>query len=599
MNFNETEFEILSRIIIGSIRDFVKTRNVHKWAEPNWYEAYKKTEGLSNGRKRNCYNCGDHRHIRPDCPSKDKGTKCYRCNKYGHLSTFCREILPDRPRSKPRTNRGKYDDLTSRELFSLFVQKFKSYVEDTKLLRLSCNKVCEENSELRANINQLQDKCAEIEDNRLLVEHLKEEIGMMREKMTDFSKIEAENIALRLKIKKQKSRQTNNMRDVSTEVRLDKLHRTGNFGLEKKSNEKICTQKTKANLSRKPIYTIVRVKPGRNVRRFDWKSDSNGTTLTLSSKSQTSTKQYSCDNVLGPNEKNEDVFGRIEPFLRLMMAGHETCIVAYGGTGSGKSHTMIGNEYEQGIILKTIAYIMTNGKEKFEEFDVQFSIAEIYNETVMDLMRKCSGPNGNDGANLNKMNLKSIEDFSRHFELIKRRRKTACTLKNPKSSRSHIVVKIFLKGKWRETGDQFTSSITMLDCAGCESSNDHLKGAKTNIRISEMIQINKAYYGVAKFIESLQKEVVSIDFRNSKLLYILRPFLKEDTKILFIATVSQESRNLDATMETLRIVDLANRIKQQSSRTNQMKSDCKVVTHSKDQVGCVTVNWSSSIPSSS
>ncbi|CAL1680840.1 unnamed protein product [Lasius platythorax] len=33
-----------------------------------------------------CYNCGDKKHVSNDCPSKEKGTKCFKCGTFGHIA---------------------------------------------------------------------------------------------------------------------------------------------------------------------------------------------------------------------------------------------------------------------------------------------------------------------------------------------------------------------------------------------------------------------------------------------------------------------------------------------------------------------------------
>lgn len=36
-----------------------------------------------------CHNCGDRNHKAADCPSKDKGTKCFQCREFGHIAANC------------------------------------------------------------------------------------------------------------------------------------------------------------------------------------------------------------------------------------------------------------------------------------------------------------------------------------------------------------------------------------------------------------------------------------------------------------------------------------------------------------------------------
>lgn len=488
----------------------------------NWHTHWRNDKKPFQKHKRNCYNCGGHSHIGYNCPWKDRGTKCYNCNKFGHLSTSCSGSKAEEKKKcspKARADFG-FNQMSFAALISKLEQKFRSYSQHTKSLLVSFEEMSKEKCMLQATVENLHEECTKLRTIN----------------KGNISKIEVLTSLM-----------------ASNSGEEDKSRR-------KKQRKRIVTMMKENPLQeKKAIYTFVRIKPSRNVKCFKLERSPSRDTLTLFSTDEISTKQYTCDYAFGPEEVNEGVFNKITPFLDLTMKGSNACIVTYGGSGTGKSHTMIGNAFEQGIILKAIDYIMTNGKQQYEGFNVQFSISEIYNETVIDLMRKYNQPEQNKG--LRRTNIKSIADFLRHFEFVKKRRKTASTLRNPESSRSHFVLKLFLSGIWRRTKDQFKSNITMLDCAGYERSNDHLKDAKANIRTYEMIQINKTCSELAAVIENLQKEIVSIDLRSSRLLYTLKPFLGSDAKMLFLATISQESQCLAASMATLNVVDLANRIK--------------------------------------
>lgn len=187
----------------------------------------------------------------------------------------------------------------------------------------------------------------------------------------------------------------------------------------------------------KTIKTFLRIKPSQNAECFKWKQSSTGKALNLFSKDGSPTRQYSCDYIFDPDESNENVFVQVEPLLNMAMQGINTCVVAYGGSGSGKSHTMVGNENEQGIIPKTVDYFLKNGKQRMKRFGVQLSTFEIYNERPIDLLRKCKRLVPNTSKDLTKTRLKSAQDFQRYFEFAKRWRKKATTLRNPESSRSH------------------------------------------------------------------------------------------------------------------------------------------------------------------
>lgn len=58
--------------------------------------------------------------------------------------------------------------------------------------------------------------------------------------------------------------------------------------------------------------------------------------------------QCTFDRVLGPESSQEEVFLEIAPALETVVEGFNACILAYGHTGSGKTHTLIGEFADQG-----------------------------------------------------------------------------------------------------------------------------------------------------------------------------------------------------------------------------------------------------------
>ena len=48
------------------------------------------------------------------------------------------------------------------------------------------------------------------------------------------------------------------------------------------------------------------------------------------------------------------IYNRVQDLIFSVMNGFNATVIAYGQTSSGKTHTMIGNEKERGIITKSI-----------------------------------------------------------------------------------------------------------------------------------------------------------------------------------------------------------------------------------------------------
>lgn len=278
-----------------------------------------------------------------------------------------------------------------------------------------------------------------------------------------------------------------------------------------------------------------------------------------------------------PKENNEDIFDYVSPLLKSTIRGVNTCVVAYGASGSGKSHTMIGDEHDQGVVPRAIKFIFENSKQAIDELDVHCSMYEIYNEMFIDLLLKYQKSSQSNVKKILKVKIETVESFHQYLNFGINCRKTACTKRNQKSSRSHLVIKLFLKGMFRKTLKHFESTLVMLDCAGPESANDHIENEAGDVQKIEMPFINKSYTNLATVIESLKKSEHFVDFRSSKLTRELKPYLTGDAKTLIIATCSQELKRLATSKATFKIVNVANRVMQNETQmTNKKKISAKI-----------------------
>ena len=70
--------------------------------------------------------------------------------------------------------------------------------------------------------------------------------------------------------------------------------------------------------------------------------------------------------------------------------GYNTALFAYGQTSSGKSYTVVGYGKNKGIVPRMCEDLFNKIKTKKEngdkaQFEIRFSMMEIYNEIVRDL----------------------------------------------------------------------------------------------------------------------------------------------------------------------------------------------------------------------
>ena len=104
-------------------------------------------------------------------------------------------------------------------------------------------------------------------------------------------------------------------------------------------------------------------------------------------------KVFAYDFTFGPEHSQEAIYEESAfPLVESVVEGYNGTIFAYGQTGCGKTHTMLGlpaNPKEKGIIPRTFSHIMNivNSSIK-KQFLVRCSYMEIYNEEIHDLLGK-------------------------------------------------------------------------------------------------------------------------------------------------------------------------------------------------------------------
>merc|ERR1719244_32252 len=173
---------------------------------------------------------------------------------------------------------------------------------------------------------------------------------------------------------------------------------------------------------------------------------------------------------------------RVRPLIGIELAkGDNATVIAYRQTGSGKTYTMgtLGCddsklEEEWGIIPSAIHDIfrtLQHTEEREDDFKVQCSFFEIYNEEIKDLldphttksMAIRENPEGPSKIHIPGMKLELVENAGDMAEALDRggaARATAYTQMNSQSSRSHAIFTIHLhhiKAKPPDAGSRSTS----------------------------------------------------------------------------------------------------------------------------------------------
>ncbi|XP_041739037.1 kinesin-like protein KIF11 [Coregonus clupeaformis] len=339
------------------------------------------------------------------------------------------------------------------------------------------------------------------------------------------------------------------------------------------------------------IQVVVRCRPFNNAER---KSASHGVIDTVENRKEINVrtggigdkaarKMYTFDMVFGPAAKQIDVYKSVVcPILDEVISGYNCTVFAYGQTGTGKTFTMEGerspNEeftWEEdplaGIIPRTLHQIFEKLSDNGTEFSVKVSLLEIYNEELFDLLSPCPDVTErlqlfDDPRNKRGVIIKGLEEITVHnknevYQILERgsaKRKTASTLMNAYSSRSHSVfsVTIHMKEITIE-GEELVKigKLNLVDLAGSENIG---RSGAVDKRAREAGNINQSLLTLGRVITALVEKRPHVPYRESKLTRILQDSLGGRTKTSIIATVSPASINLEETLSTL---EYANRAK--------------------------------------
>lgn len=211
-------------------------------------------------------------------------------------------------------------------------------------------------------------------------------------------------------------------------------------------------------------------------------------------------RSYTFDNIFNESSNNQQVFETtVSPLLDSILEGYNATCFAYGMTGSGKTHTMLGDIYNVSTGEKGLCYLTVEklfelmSYQSDKQFMIRISYLEIYNEQVIDLL---------DDKQAQLMivedpvrgvfvpELKEIE-VSHPTELVElivdgnSRRTMASTSANQFSSRSHAILQISIQtsGNSLDMIDQvYYSKLSLIDLAGSE------RAASTSNRGQRMVE---------------------------------------------------------------------------------------------------------------
>lgn len=297
---------------------------------------------------------------------------------------------------------------------------------------------------------------------------------------------------------------------------------------------------------------------------------------------------YRFHEVFDMNASNQQVYSTVAyPMVTQLMNGMNCTIMAYGCSGSGKTHTMVG---DSGVVPSILSAIFQNASLRREnkEFivDIRASYCQIYMDKVLDLLKTgtvnvdvdASLPlrmrkdiDGLEEVYVEGLTNKKVLDAKSALDLLEygnQNRVVASTDMNTYSSRSHSIFILRMEQTNTETGEHLLSSLHLVDLAGSEKIRR--TRAEGNV-LNQACFVNKSLTTLSKVISALSKKSPHVPYRDSKLTRILTHSLGGNSKTAIILTCSRDECDVTETVATLkfgrRALALPNRPKVNHIRT--------------------------------
>jgi len=298
-----------------------------------------------------------------------------------------------------------------------------------------------------------------------------------------------------------------------------------------------------------------------------------------------------------------------------VLNGHSACVLVYGQTGAGKTHTMFGDgtadprlgASRYGIVPRVCEEIVTAIEARRAlgiNADLRVAYVEVFGAEVTDLLRD-GGTIGaaDDGADnhfhAHRWVLEGRADVpigsvSNALELIAKGdscKRKAATAMNERSSRAHALFILSLTQTEVDTGIERTTRLFLADLGGSEKltksqAADDFKSHVVTIggeevsritwaqyyahrgRLQESLNINVGLYALQRCIECLiqrdkmkaEGKAVHVPFADSKLTLLLKDALMGGARTTVLVCASLEPRNAVESISSLRFGEACGRI---------------------------------------
>ncbi|XP_024031809.1 kinesin-like protein KIN-14J [Morus notabilis] len=315
----------------------------------------------------------------------------------------------------------------------------------------------------------------------------------------------------------------------------------------------------------------------------------NGDLVIANPSKQGSHRLFKFNKVFGSTATQEEVFLDTQPLIRSVLDGYNVCIFAYGQTGSGKTYTMSGpsisSTVDWGVNYRALndLFQISQSRKSSIAYEIGVQMVEIYNEQVRDLLSNESSqkrlgiwsttqPNGLAVPDASMHLVNSTKDVLELMNIGLMNRAVGATALNERSSRSHSVLTVHVRGTDLKTDTLLRGSLHLVDLAGSERVD---RSEATGDRLREAQHINKSLSALGDVIFALAQKSSHVPYRNSKLTQVLQSSLGGQAKTLMFVQLNPDVESYSETISTLKFAERVSGVELGAARSNKEGRDVR------------------------
>jgi len=310
------------------------------------------------------------------------------------------------------------------------------------------------------------------------------------------------------------------------------------------------------------------------------------------------------ERVLGPATDQETAWTELglPRMLDKVTAGYSAAFLAYGQTGTGKTHTMFGSQLDQvaswaggesypaqwGVFPRAVMELLARLQGR--RVLLTANIVEIYFWQAFDLLNQKAELNWGqnyDGTleGVRQMEVRGPQDIAKIIGIMHTYRQSRSTVMNDTSSRSHCLARLNLS-LVGEVGTVTRSTLTFVDLAGSERLDKTELESKSSTAAYEGLATNWDLFHFSRTIElamQAAKKGKKLDKwigRESVLAVLLAASLKGETLFSLVICLSQSEKNGGESWCSLKFGETASKLRVEAESAQPEKVE-KLISSTK------------------